>query len=171
MMNANSRSGHDRRIALPDYIQCGLDMFIMTIKGRLLSGPPIEIVFPAGATSQDWPDEEIEEMNTGTFDSLDGNGNLYAIFGRGGNSSWMPKYVGKTVREDLKKRFKEHLVNPKGTNSKLSKVKSSVSNGAKIAIAYVLVEPENISGYAEYRIISEERGRKPGRLCWNERLP
>ena len=48
-MNASLGSGSDGRITLPDDIQSGLDTFIVTIKSRLLTAPPIEIEIPAGA--------------------------------------------------------------------------------------------------------------------------
>ena len=65
--------------------------------------------------------------------------------------------------------MKEHLVDNKGTKSKLCEVRREVSNGGKIAISHVRIEPENLREYIEKRIISEERGREPGRLSWNRR--
>lgn len=169
-MSANSRRGNDRRISLPGDVQTGLDEFVSTAKNRLLSGPPIEVEFPAGSTSQHWPAGDIEKMNAGTFGSLDSNGNLYAIFAGSGNGTWTPKYVGTISRGELPKRIKEHLVDHKGTCSKLADVKREVSNGSRIAISYVTIEPGNLREYMEKRIISEERGRLPGRLSWNKRL-
>ena len=167
-MSANSRNGHDRHIALPDDLKSGLDEFFTTVKNRLLCGPPTEIKYP-GAKSQCWPAAEIESANTRTFDSLDNDGNLYAIFAEDGNGIWIPKYVGTITCKELKKRMKEHLVDNKRTKSKLCKVKREVSNGTKIAISYVRIEPENLRVYMEKRIISEERGRESDRLSWNQR--
>ncbi len=170
-MNANSKSGYDRWITLPTDVQSGMDKFIATVKNCLLRGPCIEIVFPAGATSQDWPAGQIGKINSLTFDDADDNGNLYAIFAGGVSGIWTPKYVGTSAREALKNRFKNHLIKKsETTGSVLPKVQREVSNGRKIAIAYVMVEPQNLRRYAEYRVISEEMGQTPDRLCWNKRL-
>ena len=108
-------------------------------------------------------------MNAGTFGSLDSNGNLYAIFAGSGNGAWTPRYVGTISLGELRKRIKEHLVDNKGTKSKLCEVKREVSNDSRIAISYVTIEPGNLREYIEKRIISEERGRLPGRLSWNKK--
>ena len=169
-MNANSKSANDRCISLPGDIQSGLDTVFTTVKNRLLCDPPIEILFPAGVTSQTWPAEEIESKNTPTFDSLDENANLYAIFSGSGNANWTPKYVGTRACGHLLERLKQHLVVSTGQKSKLREIKSEVFKGRKIAISYVRIEPDNLREYMEKRIISEERGRLPGRLGWNERI-
>ena len=169
MMNANARSGHDRSVSLPNDIQFGLDEFFTTAKNRLLCGSTIEIEFPPGVTSQCWPTEEIEKLNSDVFDDLVNTGNLYAIFAGGGNGAWTPKYVGTSARKVLSKRMKEHLVVSTGPASKIGEVKCEVSNGRKIAISYVRIEPEDLREYLEKRIISEEKGRVPGQLSWNIR--
>lgn len=169
-MNANSTDGNDRCISLPGDIQSGLDTVFTTVKNRLLSDPPIEVVFPASATSEDWPVKKIKKRNTRTFDSLDNNANLYAIFTGSENGEWTPKYVGTIACGKLLDRLKQHLVKTKGPSSKLDEVKREVSNGRKIAISHVKIEPENLREYMEKRNITEERRRPSGRLCWNERI-
>ena len=169
-MNADSTGSNDRCISLPGDIQSGLDTVFTTVKNRLLSDPPIEIVFPADVTSRTWAAEEIERRNIRTFDSLSNNANLYAIFAGSGNGNWTPKYVGTIACGQLLKRLKEHLVVTTGPKSKLREVKCEVSKGRKIAISYACIDPENLREYIEKRIISEERGRPPGRLCWNKRI-
>ena len=169
-MNSNSTGGNDRCISLPGDIQSGLDTFFTAVRNRLLCSPPIEIVFPAGVTSRNWPVDEIGGSNTRTFDSLDNDANLYAIFAGSGNGNWTPKYVGTIARGELLKRLKQHLVVTTGPKSKLREVKREVANGRKIAISHARLEPENLREYVEKRIISEERGRPPGRLSWNKRI-
>ena len=170
-MSTNSTGGNDGCISLPGDIQSGLDTFFTAVRNRLLGGPPIEIVFPPGVTSRNWPAEEIGRSNTQTFDSLDNDANLYAIFAGSGNGNWTPKYVGTIARGELLKRLKQHLVVvPKKTKSKLGEVKREVANGRQIAISHASLEPENLREYVEKRIISEERGRPPGRLSWNKRI-
>ena len=169
-MSATSRRGHDRHISLPDDIQAGLDEFFTTAKARLLCGRRITIEFPEGCSLQHWPAEEIERMNSETFGSLDSNGNLYAIFAGSGNGTWTPRYVGTISRGELPKRIKEHLVDNKGTHSKLAEVKCEVCHGSRIAISYVTIEPGNLREYIEKRIISEESKPQESRLSWNKRL-
>ena len=169
-LSANSRNPHDRHISLPSDIQAGLDEFLTTVKNSLLSGPPVEIEFPASSTLRHWPVEEIERERTPGSSTGSKTAGTCARFSlEPERALGHPSMRGRSLAGNWANGSREHLVDNKGTSSKLTEVKREVSNGSRIAISYVMIKPGNLRGHVEKRIISEERGRSPGRLSWNRR--
>ncbi|MGJ7575594.1 hypothetical protein ACSFBX_34090 [Variovorax sp. RB2P76] len=80
---------------------------------------------------------------------------VYALFLQAKDlTEWVPKYVGKSARTYLRSRISNHLIGKhERTGSKLDEVRQAVLAGRKIGISYILVEPEELRGYVEEKLI------------------
>ena len=144
----------------------GLEQFADRCAEALFASDPIEIVYPEGSSHENWPVDKICKLNKSVLKGLRGNGNLYAIHARRSEeeATWNPVYVGERESEALRERITQHLIKKSdGTGSKLAKVKKAVSEGHKIAISYIKIEPEALRLYVEETIISNNGNL----LRWN----
>ncbi|MDQ0608008.1 hypothetical protein QFZ83_002179 [Variovorax sp. W1I1] len=133
-----------------------LETFAKKCAKTLLSNPPMEIVkFPLDCSATNWCQITIKELNEGFLGKLRNNGNVYALFLEAEDlTKWEPRYVGKSARSNLRTRISNHLIGKhEKTGSKLDEVRQAVLAGRKIGISYILVEPEELRGYVEEKLI------------------
>lgn len=127
----------------------------------LLLNPPMEIVkFPPDCSGTNWSQVTIKELNKAFLGKLRNNGNVYALFLHDDDlAKWVPMYVGKSARTYLRTRISNHLIGKhEKTGSKLDEVRQAVFAGRKIGISYILVEPEELRGYVEEKLIALVEG-------------
>lgn len=97
-------------------------------------------------------------------------GNVYAIWTRDAQEGiWRPRYVGQRASDGFKNRIKDHLVETKGPESKIEKIKDAVAGQLQIALSFIMVKPEAVRLCVEEIIIALERNESEQRLDWNER--
>lgn len=133
-----------------------LENFAKECAATLLSNPPMEIVeFPLDCSDSNWCQVTIKELNEAFLGKLRNNGNVYALFLQAKDlTEWVPTYVGKSARTYLRSRISNHLIGKhEKTGSKLDEVRQAVLAGRKIGISYILVEPEELRGYVEEKLI------------------
>jgi hypothetical protein len=144
----------------------GLEQFANKCCEALLVPNPIEFEYPPGCSLTAWSVKEIRSLNKSVLDRLNGNGNVYAIYTSsfGEQAQWVPVYVGQRKSRSLRERLVQHLITKsEQTGSMLEAVKTSVSDGHRIAISYIKVEPESLRLYVEETIISQRKAVLP----WN----
>lgn len=144
----------------------GLEQFAAKCCKALLVRNPIEFKYPQGTSLTAWSVEEIRSLNKPVLDGLNGNGNVYAIYTSnvGEQDQWTPVYVGQRKSTSLRGRLAQHLITKsEQTGSMLEAVKTSVSDGHRIGISYIKVEPESLRLYVEETIISQQKDMLP----WN----
>ena len=79
-----------------------------------------------------------------------------------------PNTFGQSKSDGLRNRCYQHLVKKhRKTGSKLNDVRKSVSEGRKVAVAYVMVRPESLRHFVEDTIIAAESAQ----LTWNKDNP
>ncbi|MCW4152764.1 hypothetical protein OM427_24935 [Halomonas sp. 18H] len=144
----------------------GLEQFADKCCEALFVPNPIEFKYPQGSSLKTWSVEEIRSLNKPVLDGLNGNANVYAIYTSnvGEQDQWAPVYVGQRKSTSLRERLVQHLITKsEHTGSVLEAVKTSVSDGHRIAISYIKVEPESLRLYVEETIISQRKAMLP----WN----
>ena len=138
------------------------------VRHALLSTARAEIAFPESCRPPRWPGRTITGINSAVLDSLDGDGNIYAFFTREADrADWFPVYVGQRTAHRLRERIRQHLVGYKGTGTKTSKIRKAVSDGKKIGISWIKVEPDSLRLTVEDMIIASMREEDDRALPWN----
>ena len=142
--------------------------FADDVRHALLPTARAEIAFPESCRLRRWPGRNITEINSPVLESLDGDGNIYAFFVReADNASWLPVYIGQRAAHRLRERIRQHLAGCKGTGTKNDKIRKVVSEGKKIGISWVKVEPESMRLSVEDMIIASMREENDWALPWN----
>lgn len=135
---------------------CALEKFAQECAKTLLSNPPMEIFkLPSDCSESNWCQTTIKALNETFLGKLRNNGNVYALFLQAEDlKGWVPKYVGQSARTYLRSRITNHLIGKhERTGSKLDEVRQAVLAGRRIGISYILVEPEELRGYVEEKLI------------------
>jgi hypothetical protein len=143
-----------------------LAILAQSCEDSLLRGTKHEVHYPQNGGPNNWPVDEIKAKNKCLLDQMRNAGNIYAIFeaGKEADSQWMVRYVGERKSDGLRQRLTEHLIKKDArTGSKLGEVKNSVSEGKRIAVAFIKVEPEALRLYVEESIIARHKQALP----WN----
>ena len=148
----------------------GLREFVHRCRRSLLCGQPIPFEYPAGYSVGYWPVERIGALYEKFTEAHMVKGNMYAIWTRDIQEDiWRPRYVGQRASEGFKIRIKNHLVETRGPESKIEKVKDAVFWYSQIALSFIMVKPEAARLCVEQIIIALERNESERRLDWNER--
>ena len=144
-----------------------LDVFARRCETVLLRCPE-EFKFPPKIDVNNWSayESKIRCINKNFLERLHCNGNVYAIHSRSQNCDpWNLMYVGKSLSNILSSRIISHFVKKSDkTRSKLEEVQDKIAKGYKVGVSYIKIEPENLRGIVENRII---QSKKPP---WNKQI-
>lgn len=155
-------------VKLNEHLVRGLDELVGECRRALVDAQMVcRVTYPTYSSFQCWPVDEIDRLNSKLLDSLNGNGNLYAIHVRERkDSEWRAEYVGKSISSQLRQRMRSHLIHRTGsTSSKLDNVKEAISRGQEIGVTFVMVEWESVRNFVEEEIIDK------GQFAWNKQNP
>ncbi len=122
--------------------------------------------YPSECSLVNWPVEQIKLDNARLLGSLNGCGNVYAIFVRPKTpgAEWAKVYVGQRKSSHLRERMTQHLIKKSDqTGSMLKFVKTAISSGSEIGVSFIKVEPESLRLFVEETIISAYKNELP----WN----
>lgn len=133
----------------------------------LFSSGKHEFFFPTRCTGENWPANEIKELNRALLGNLKNAANIYAIFvsAPAEGAEWVAMYVGQRKASGLRERITQHLISKsQQTGSVLDLVKLAVSSGSKISLSFVNVRPDALRLYVEEVIIAKRKHE----LEWNK---
>lgn len=143
-----------------------LAAFAQRCEEQLLHSNKVEVLYPKGTSLTNWNSDEIKALNFQFLDGLRNSGNVYALFVSNSNNgaTWTAHYVGERKSIGLRQRLTEHLIKKNHqTGSMLKNVQEAVTEGKRISVAYIKVQPEALRLFVEESIISKNMANLP----WN----
>lgn len=143
-----------------------LEAFAKKCEEKLLHSEKVEVFYPQGTNLVNWNADEIKALNAQFLTGLRNAGNVYALFlsESNSNSNWIVKYVGERKSDGLRQRLTEHLIKKNHqTGSMLQNIQQAVSEGNRVSVAFIKVQPEALRLFVEESIISKNLENLP----WN----
>jgi len=96
--------------------------------------------------------------------------NVYALWTRDSDSDpWKVMYIGQRTKNNVAERIKQHLFKtPKGTQSKIEKVRALVQAGKQVGLSTILITPDPVRLSVEDQLIFINTNTQTD-LPWNNK--